>query len=81
MLVPPPAPPTPPPAFKATLCKRRVQAAIKYWSVLVLLFVGTLLLQYFVPVAGRLNPSFGYTAAAVGMSDRVESTVFKVSGQ
>lgn len=65
-------------AFVAALRNRRVQAAIKYWAVLVVMLVGTLMLEYFLPVAARLNPSFGYTAAAVGMSDRVESTVFKV---
>jgi len=55
-----------------------VQAAVKYWFVLVVMLVGTLLLQYFVPASVQLGPSFGYTAAVVGMSDRVESTVFKV---
>lgn len=57
---------------------RRVHACIKYWCVIVIMLVGTLLLQYFVPASVRLGPSFGYTAAVVGMSDRVESTVFKV---
>jgi hypothetical protein len=68
-----------PAAFAAALRNRRLHAAIKYWCVLVVMMVGTLLLQYFVPVSARLSPSFGYTAAVVGMSDRVESTVFKVS--
>jgi hypothetical protein len=68
-----------PAAFLASLKNRRVQAVFKYWSVLTLLMVGTLLLMYFVPLIGRFNPSFGFTAAAVGMSDRVESTLFKVS--
>jgi hypothetical protein len=36
-------------------------------------------LLYFVPTAYRYAPNFGYSAAAVGMSDRVESTVHKVS--
>lgn len=67
-----------PAAFVTALRNRRVHAAIKYWCVLVLMMVGTLLLQYFVPVSTRFSPTFGYTAAVVGMSDRVESTVFKV---
>lgn len=65
-------------ALLAALRNRRVQAAFKYWCVLVLMLVGTLLLMYFVPVSAMLSPTFGYTLAAVGMSDRVESTVFKV---
>jgi hypothetical protein len=40
--------------------------------------VGTLLLLHFVPTSYRYAPNFGYSAAAVGMSDRVESTVHKV---
>jgi hypothetical protein len=67
-----------PAAFLATLRNRRVQAAVKYWAVLVVVMVGTLLVMYFVPQSARWSPSFGYTAAAVGMSDRVESTVSKV---
>lgn len=66
-------------AFLAAVRNRRVQAAVKYWCVLVVVMVGTLLLQYFLPVVARMNPTFGYTAVVVGMSDRVESTVFKVS--
>lgn len=66
-------------AFLASLKSRSVQAVLKYWSVLTLLMVGTLLLMYFMPIIGRFNPSFGFTAAAVGMSARVESTLFKVS--
>jgi hypothetical protein len=65
-------------AFLAAVRNRRVQAAVKYWGVLVIMMVGTLLLQYFKPVVARMNPTFGYTAVVVGMSDRVESTVFKV---
>lgn len=61
------------------LKSRRVQAGAKYWTVLTLMLVGTLLLQYFVPPSARYGPSFGYSAAAIGMSDRVEATVFKVS--
>lgn len=55
-----------------------MQAAIKYWGVLTVLLVGTLLLMYFRPILARYGPSFGFTAAAVAMSDRVESTIFKV---
>lgn len=66
------------PALLGALRNRRVQAAIKYWGVLMVMMVGTLLLMYFVPVTAFFGPSFGYTLAAVGMSDRVESTVFKV---
>lgn len=41
--------------------------------------VGILVLMHYVPESVKLAPNFGYSAAAVGMSDRVESTVFKVT--
>jgi hypothetical protein len=70
--------PCPPAGLQAALRSRRVQAGAKYWAVLMLMLVGILVLQYLHPRSIAMGPSFGYTAAAVGMSDRVEATVFKV---
>jgi hypothetical protein len=57
---------------------RRFVAGLKYWIVLAGVMVATLALLYSVPTSYRYAPNFGYSAAAVGMSDRVESTVHKV---
>eukprot|EP00775_Hariotina_reticulata_P009285 gene9285-9450_t len=65
-------------AFVRQLKGRRFQAGVKYWFVLSAVLVSILVLMYFVPESIRLAPNFGYSAAAVGMSDRVESTVYKV---
>jgi hypothetical protein len=66
-------------AFLRQVKGRRFRAGLKYWIVLSCVMVGTLLLLYGVPTSYRYAPNFGYSAAAVGMSDRVESTVHKVS--
>lgn len=56
-----------------------VQAAFKYWLVLVLVFEVTLMVMYSQPVMRPLNPAFGFVAASLAMSEKVEATVSKVS--
>lgn len=65
-------------AFLRQIKGRRFIAGLKYWCVLTAVMVTILVIQYKVPQASRYAPNFAYSAAAVGMSDRVESTVFKV---
>jgi hypothetical protein len=65
-------------AFLRQIKGRRFIAGLKYWTVLSCVMVATLMLLYFVPSSYRYAPNFAYSAAAVGMSDRVESTVHKV---
>ncbi|WIA41085.1 hypothetical protein OEZ86_004716 [Tetradesmus obliquus] len=65
-------------AFVRQVKGRRFRAGLKYWLVLSCVMVATLALLHGVPTAYRYAPNFGYSAAAVGMSDRVESTVHKV---
>ena len=65
-------------AFVRQLKGRRFQAGVKYWIVCTTVLVSVLAILYAVPSAARHAPNFAYSAAAVGMSDRVESTVHKV---
>jgi hypothetical protein len=46
--------------------------------VLVIVFEVTLAVLYSWPVTRPLNPSFGFVAASLTMSDKVEATVSKV---
>jgi hypothetical protein len=54
------------------------QAGAKYWLVLSLMLVATLLSLHYDPALVSLNPAFGYVAASLAMSERVEATVSKV---
>ncbi|KIZ00884.1 hypothetical protein MNEG_7079 [Monoraphidium neglectum] len=76
-------------AFLRQIKGRRFIAGVKYWFVISTVLVALLLVQYHIPSAyrraflppssaGAYAPNFGYSAAAVGMADRVEATVFKV---
>jgi len=56
-----------------------VQAGFKYWLVLCIVFEVTLVVLYALPLTRPLNPSFGFVAASLTMSERVEATVSKVS--
>lgn len=61
------------------MAQRTFQAAAKYWLVLSLVLVATLLTLHFDPYIATLNPAFGYVAASLAMAERVEATVSKVS--
>lgn len=65
-------------ALVTQLRGRRFLAGVKYWFVCSTVLVAVLALQYYVPISYKYAPNFGYSAAAVGMSDRVESTIYKV---
>jgi hypothetical protein len=54
------------------------QAGAKYWLVLSMMLVATLLSLHYDPALVSLNPAFGYVAASLAMSERVEATVSKV---
>lgn len=54
------------------------QAGFKYWLVLCIVFEVLLVVLYAVPVVRPLNPAFGFVAASLSMSERVEATVSKV---
>lgn len=54
------------------------QAGCKYWLVLVLVYTATLLAMHFDTAIASLTPAFGYVAAVLTMSERVEATVSKV---
>jgi hypothetical protein len=56
-----------------------LQAAFKYWLVLVTVFEVTLMVMYSQPVMRPLNPAFGFVAASLAMSEKVEATVSKVN--
>jgi hypothetical protein len=58
-----------------------VQAGFKYWLAVSLVFEGTLLCLHFQPALRATNPAFGVVAAALSMSDKVESTFSKFSFQ
>lgn len=55
-----------------------LQAAFKYWLVLVIVFEVTLVIMYAEPAIRPLNPAFGFVAASLAMSEKVEATVSKV---
>lgn len=55
-----------------------MQAGFKYWLVLAVLFEVTLLVLYAVPAIRPLGPAFGFVAASLSMSEKVEATVSKV---
>jgi hypothetical protein len=65
-------------AFLRQLHGPRFIAGVKYWFVLSTVLVSLLLLLDSYPRLIQLAPNFGYSAVAVGMSDRVESTMGKV---
>jgi hypothetical protein len=54
------------------------QAGAKYWLVLSLMLCATLLSLHYDPALISLNPAFGFVAASLAMSERVEATVSKV---
>ncbi|KAF8059743.1 Heat shock 70 kDa protein [Scenedesmus sp. PABB004] len=57
---------------------RRVQAGAKYWLVLTACLVATLASMHTSPPLVRVSPAFGYIAASLAMSERVEATLTKV---
>eukprot|EP00879_Flechtneria_rotunda_P012322 GHRR01012869.1.p1 GENE.GHRR01012869.1~~GHRR01012869.1.p1 ORF type:complete len:957 (+),score=306.37 GHRR01012869.1:270-3140(+) len=67
------------PGIRRMLASPRFQAGCKYWLVLAVVFVATVLSLHFDAVIASLSPAFGFVAAALAMSERVEATVSKVS--
>ncbi len=60
------------------LSSPNTQAGFKYWLVLCIVFEVTLGLLYSEPALRPLNPGFGFVAASLTMSQKVEATVSKV---
>jgi hypothetical protein len=67
--------------IRAMLAKPTFQAGAKYWLVLSLMLCATLASLHFDPALVSLNPAFGFVAASLAMSERVEATVSKVSSR
>lgn len=65
------------PSIRSMLASPVTQAACKYWLVLVIVLEVTLVSMHAQPVLRPLNPSFGFVAASLTISQKVEATVSK----
>lgn len=64
--------------FHRLLPQPLFQAGVKYWTVLVVVYTATIIAMHYDSAIATLTPAFGYVAAVLTMSERVEATVSKV---